>query len=33
LDRTAKGNQLIRFEEDLGGQARCSGKAALEALH
>ncbi len=31
-DRTAKYNQLIRIEEELGEQARYAGKAALKAL-
>ncbi len=31
-DRTAKYNQLIRIEEELGSQARYAGKAALKAL-
>jgi enolase len=30
-DRTAKYNQLLRIEEDLGGQAKYLGKAALKA--
>jgi enolase len=29
-DRLAKYNQLIRIEEDLGGQARYPGRAALK---
>jgi enolase len=28
-DRTAKYNQLIRIEEDLGGAARYAGRSAL----
>ncbi len=31
-DRTAKYNQLIRIEQELGPQARYAGKAALKAL-
>ena len=31
-DRTAKYNQLLRIEEDLGSQARYPGRAALRAL-
>jgi enolase len=31
-DRLAKYNQLIRIEEQLGGQARYAGRAALKAL-
>ncbi len=31
-DRTAKYNQLLRFEEDLGGQATYAGRAAFKAL-
>ena len=31
-DRTAKYNQLLRIEEELGTQARFAGKAALKAL-
>jgi enolase len=31
-DRTAKYNQLIRIEEELGSQARYAGRAALRAL-
>ena len=31
-DRLAKYNQLIRIEEELGGQARYAGRAALKAL-
>jgi enolase len=31
-DRTAKYNQLLRIEEDLGAQARYPGRAALRAL-
>jgi enolase len=31
-DRTAKYNQLLRIEEELGAQARFAGKAALKAL-
>jgi enolase len=31
-DRTAKYNQLIRIEEELGDQARYAGRAALRAL-
>ncbi|KAB0266322.1 phosphopyruvate hydratase [Microvirga brassicacearum] len=31
-DRTAKYNQLIRIEEELGEQARYAGRAALKAL-
>ncbi len=31
-DRTAKYNQLIRIEEELGSQARYAGRAALKAL-
>ncbi|MGH7213024.1 MAG: phosphopyruvate hydratase [Acetobacteraceae bacterium] len=30
-DRTAKYNQLLRLEEDLGGQARFAGRSALKA--
>jgi enolase len=30
-DRTAKYNQLLRIEEELGGQARYAGKSALKA--
>ena len=30
-DRTAKYNQLLRIEQDLGAQARYAGKAALKA--
>ena len=30
-DRTAKYNQLLRIEEELGAQARFAGKAALRA--
>jgi enolase len=30
-DRTAKYNQLLRIEEELGGQARYAGRAALKA--
>ena len=31
-DRTAKYNQLLRIEEELGPQARYAGRAALKAL-
>jgi enolase 1/2/3 len=31
-DRTAKYNQLLRIEEELGAQAKYAGKAALKAL-
>ena len=31
-DRTAKYNQLLRIEEELGPQARYAGRAALRAL-
>jgi enolase len=31
-DRTAKYNQLLRIEEDLGTQAKYAGRAALKAL-
>ena len=31
-DRTAKYNQLLRIEEDLGAQARYAGRAALKTL-
>ena len=31
-DRTAKYNQLLRIEEDLGAQARYAGRAAFRAL-
>jgi enolase len=31
-DRTAKYNQLLRIEEELGSQAKYAGKAALKAL-
>jgi enolase len=31
-DRTAKYNQLLRIEEELGPEARFAGKAALKAL-
>jgi enolase len=31
-DRTAKYNQLIRIEEQLGDQARYAGRAALRAI-
>jgi enolase len=31
-DRTAKYNQLLRIEQDLGGQAKYAGRAALKAL-
>ena len=31
-DRTAKYNQLLRIEEDLGPQAKYAGRAALKAL-
>ena len=31
-DRTAKYNQLLRIEEDLGPQAKYAGRAALRAL-
>src|ERR1700687_1685823 len=30
--RTAKYNQLLRIEEELGGQAKYAGRAALKAL-
>jgi enolase len=32
-DRTAKYNQLLRIEEELGPQAKYAGRAALKALH
>ncbi|WP_141726939.1 hypothetical protein, partial [Streptomyces niveus] len=32
-DRTAKYNQLIRIEEELGGQARYAGRDALGLRH
>ena len=32
-DRTAKYNQLLRIEEELGAQARFAGKAVLKAAH
>jgi enolase len=32
-DRTAKYNQLLRIEEELGAQAKYAGRAALKALH
>jgi enolase len=32
-DRTAKYNQLLRIEEELGGAARYPGRAALEAYN
>ena len=31
-DRTAKYNQLLRIEEELGTQAKYAGRAALKAL-
>ena len=31
-DRTAKYNQLLRIEEELGGEARYAGRAAFKAL-
>jgi enolase len=31
-DRTAKYNQLLRIEEELGGQAKYAGRGALKAL-
>jgi enolase len=31
-DRTAKYNQLLRIEQQLGSQAKYAGKAALKAL-
>ena len=31
-DRTAKYNQLLRIEEELGDQAKYGGRAALKAL-
>jgi enolase len=31
-DRTAKYNQLLRIEQQLGGQAKYAGRAALKAL-
>ena len=31
-DRTAKYNQLLRIEEELGGQAKYAGKSALKVL-
>ena len=31
-DRTAKYNQLLRIEQELGPQAKYAGKAALKAL-
>jgi enolase len=31
-DRTAKYNQLLRIEEELGGQAKYAGRTALKAL-
>jgi len=31
-DRTAKYNQLLRIEQELGGQAKYAGRAALKAL-
>jgi enolase len=31
-DRTAKYNQLLRIEEELGGQARYAGRAALRVI-
>jgi enolase len=31
-DRTAKYNQLLRIEEQLGTQAKYAGKGALKAL-
>jgi enolase len=31
-DRTAKYNQLLRIEQELGSQAKYAGKAALKAL-
>jgi enolase len=31
-DRTAKYNQLLRIEQQLGNQAKYAGKAALKAL-
>jgi enolase len=32
-DRTAKYNQLLRIEEELGGSARYPGAAAIKAYH
>jgi len=32
-DRTAKYNQLLRIEEELGAAARYPGRAALKAYH
>jgi enolase len=32
-DRTAKYNQLLRIEEELGEQAKYAGKGALKAVH
>jgi enolase len=31
-DRTAKYNQLLRIEQDLGPQARYGGRTAIKAL-
>ena len=31
-DRTAKYNQLLRIEEELGAQAKFAGKAALKSV-
>jgi enolase len=31
-DRTAKYNQLLRIEQELGAQAQYAGRAALNAL-
>jgi len=31
-DRTAKYNQLLRIEQQLGNQAKYAGRAALKAL-
>jgi enolase len=31
-DRTAKYNQLLRIEQELGAQARYPGRSALKAL-
>ena len=31
-DRTAKYNQLLRIEQELGAQAQYAGKGALRAL-
>jgi enolase len=32
-DRTAKYNQLLRIEEELGGEARYAGRTAIKAYH